>query len=420
MGGCCARQQDMNFDKMNSFQYSVDDIIRVNQDSKPELFLEVSNINNTKTKEEDIELLKIIVNMKNTFKGKVNTISIIELFNLAIYNKESYKNNDYIIFDMRRSNEQKEEFLKRIKHINYTYDQIKKIKNTNKYSKLKTFINNKIIIIIISEYYLNPKNNEENYRKVDEYPLILCQFLYDVNNSISFRILNCCFSQKEKISYMNKFEEYLSVFHSDEIIPYILLSYHHVTNLIKEGYFFINFSSQKIFSFQNFINFLEKKNSEENNNNEENDDSIKEKLLNDMKITCIINIDEKNENIDIKEFKNKKNIYKEIYIKKNDFISNKEKIIEIKTWIKQEVIQGHSCFFNIINENDEQEENINENEINDWIYVIIIIICLVIEVDYESVLNYFREKIIYIDNINEILNNINKEEISGILNYLNN
>ena len=420
MGGCCARQQDMNFDKMNSFQYSVDDIIRVNQDSKPELFLEVSNINNTKTKEEDIELLKIIVNMKNTFKGKVNTISIIELFNLAIYNKESYKNNDYIIFDMRRSNEQKEEFLKRIKHINYTYDQIKKIKNTNKYSKLKTFINNKIIIIIISEYYLNPKNNEENYRKVDEYPLILCQFLYDVNNSISFRILNCCFSQKEKISYMNKFEEYLSVFHSDEIIPYILLSYHHVTNLIKEGYFFINFSSQKIFSFQNYINFLEKKNSEENNNSEENDDSIKEKLLNDMKITCIINIDEKNENIDIKEFKNKKNIYKEIYIKKNDFISNKEKIIEIKTWIKQEVIQGHSCFFNIINENDEQEENINENEINDWIYVIIIIICLVIEVNYESVLNYFREKIIYIDNINEILNNINKEEISGILNYLNN
>ena len=413
MGGCCARQQDMNFDKMNSFQYSVDDIIRVNQDSKPELFLEVSNINNTKTKEEDIELLKIIVNMKNTFKGKVNTISIIELFNLAIYNKESYKNNDYIIFDMRRSNEQKEEFLKRIKHINYTYDQIKKIKNTNKYSKLKTFINNKIIIIIISEYYLNPKNNEENYRKVDEYPLILCQFLYDVNNSISFRILNCCFSQKEKISYMNKFEEYLSVFHSDEIIPYILLSYHHVTNLIKEGYFFINFSSQKIFSFQNYINFLEKKNSEENNNSEENDDSIKEKLLNDMKITCIINIDEKNENIDIKEFKNKKNIYKEIYIKKNDFISNKEKIIEIKTWLKQEVIHGHSCFFNIINENDEQEENINENEINDWIYVIIIIICLVIEVDYESVLNYFREKIIYIDNIN-------KEEISGILNYLNN
>ena len=419
MGGCCARQQDMNFDKMNSFQYSVDDIIRVNQDSKPELFLEETNINNANATEEDNELLKIIVNMKNTFKGKVNTISIIELFNLAIYNKESFKNNDYIIFDMRRSNEQKEEFLKRIKHINYTYDQIKKIKNTNKYSKLKTFINNKKIIIIISEYYLNPKNNEENYRKVNEYPLILAQFLYDVNNNINFRILNCCLTQKEKISYMNKFEEYLSVFHSDEIIPYILLSYNHVTNLIKEGYFFINFSKEKIFSFKNYIEFLEKKNSEENKINEY-DDTIKEKLLNDMKIICIINIEEKNEIFDIKEYKNKKNVYKEIFIKKNDFISNKEKIILFKTWLRQEIIQGRSCFFNIINEIEDHEENINENENNDWIYVIIIIICLLIEVDYNSVLNYFREKIIYLDNITQILNNINKEEITGILNYLNN
>jgi hypothetical protein len=141
-----------------------------------------------------------------------------------------------------------------------------------------------------------------------------------------------------------------------------------------------------------------------------------------MKIICIINIEEKNEIFDIKEYKNKKNIYKEIFIKKNDFISNKEKIILFKTWLRQEIIQGRSCFFNIINEIDEHEENINENEneTNDWICVIIIIICLVIEVDYESVINYFKEKIIYIDNITQILNNINKEEISGILNYFNN
>ena len=246
MGGCCARQQDMNFDKINSFQYSVDDIIRVNPDSKPELTYEGNTVSN---REEDIQLSKIIINMKNIFREKVGTISLIELFNLAIYNKESFRNNEYIIYDMRRSSEQKEDFLKRIKHINYTYEQIKNIKNTSKYNKLKSFINNKKIIIIISEYYLNPKNNEENYRKVDEYPLILCQFLYDINNSISFKILNCCLSQTEKISYTNKFEEYLSVFHSNEIIPYILFSFQHVTNLIKEGFFFINFSSKKIFSF---------------------------------------------------------------------------------------------------------------------------------------------------------------------------
>ena len=159
MGGCCARQQDMNFDKINSFQYSVDDIIRVNPDSKPELTYEGNTVSN---REEDIQLSKIIINMKNIFREKVGTISLIELFNLAIYNKESFRNNEYIIYDMRRSSEQKEDFLKRIKHINYTYEQIKNIKNTSKYNKLKSFINNKKIIIIISEYYLNPKNNEEN------------------------------------------------------------------------------------------------------------------------------------------------------------------------------------------------------------------------------------------------------------------
>ena len=414
MGGCCARQQDMNFDKMNSFQYSVDDILRLNQDLKPELSLDETKMTNSTNQEEDIQLLKIITNIKNTFKERVGTISLIELFNLAIYNKESFKNNDYIIFDMRRSSEQKEEFLKRIKHINYTYDQIKKIKNTNKYSKLKSFINNKKIIIIISDYYLNPKNNEENYRKVDEYPLILCQFLYDINNSISFKILNFRLSQTEKLSHIKNIEEYLSVFHSDEILPFILFSYHHVTNLIKEGYFFLNFSTEKIFSFGNYIDYLNKR---EINDINENEETIKNKIIDDMNITCIINIEEKNEvYLKVNEFQSKNNIYKEINIKKNEIIKKKEKIKEIKTWLKQEVIKGHSCFFNVINTSTE-EENV---QINDWIFVVIIIIALVTEINYESIINYFKEKIIYIDNIDEIIDDINKEEISETLNFLNN
>ena len=206
------------------------------------------------------------------------------------------------------------------------------------------------------------------------------------------------------------------MFHSDEIIPYILFSYQHVTNLNKEGFFFISFSATKIFSFEK--NNIKNKN--ENNENEE----IKNKLLYDMNISCIFIIEEKSEmNLNVKEItdnnNNKGNIYKEINIKKKDFILYKEKIIEIKNWLRQEVIQGHSCFFNIINfEYDE----INNNKINniDWIYIIIIIICLVTEVEYESLINYFREKIIYIDKINELLNQIDKKEISDTLNFLNN
>ena len=51
-----------------------------------------------------------------------------------------------------------------------------------------------------------------------------------------------------------------------------------------------------------------------------------------------------------------------------------------------------------------------------WIFSIIIIISFVIEVDYNSVIVYLKEKMIYIDNINEILeSNINEDEISDIL-----
>ena len=59
-------------------------------------------------------------------------------------------------------------------------------------------------------------------------------------------------------------------------------------------------------------------------------------------------------------------------------------------------------------------------QINDWIFVVIIIIALVTEINYESIINYFKEKIIYIDNIDEIIDDINKEEISETLNFLNN
>ena len=49
-----------------------------------------------------------------------------------------------------------------------------------------------------------------------------------------------------------------------------------------------------------------------------------------MKISCIINIEEKNEIFDIKEYKNKKNIYKEIFIKKTILFRAKKKLSYLK------------------------------------------------------------------------------------------
>ena len=411
MGGCCARQQEVFFDKTNCFQYSTDEVIKINSTVKPELKIERKKTNSN---EEEIQLSRIISELKKMFKDRVATITEIELFNLAIYNKESFINNDYLIFDMRKSSEQKEEYLKRIKHINYTYEQVKKIEKINKLEILHNFINNKTIILIIPEYYLNSKNNKEGFRRVETYPVELCHLLYDINDTIDFKILNCCINMSEE--HPNKFEEYLSSFHSYDIIPFILFSYMHVTTFFREGYFFISFLNQQIFHFESYVNHLNHSES-----NEINELFYKNKFLSDMNITCIISIDNFSQKLfNIKEYPYLNNSYKEIIINKNDVKIKKDGIIEICNWIKQEILKGHSCYFNIENYNNERESN-NININNSWIFVIIVLITIIAEVEYYTVINYLKEKMIFIENINELLgDNINKEEIINTLNYLKN
>ena len=411
MGGCCARQQEVFFDKTNCFQYSTDEVIKINSTVKPELKIERKKTNSN---EEEIQLSRIISELKKMFKDRVATITEIELFNLAIYNKESFINNDYLIFDMRKSSEQKEEYLKRIKHINYTYEQVKKIEKINKLEILHNFINNKTIILIIPEYYLNSKNNKEGFRRVETYPVELCHLLYDINDTIDFKILNCCINMSEE--HPNKFEEYLSSFHSYDIIPFILFSYMHVTTFFREGYFFISFLNQQIFHFESYVNHLNHSES-----NEINELFYKNKFLSDMNITCIISIDNFSQKLfNIKEYPYLNNSYKEIIINKNDVKIKKDGIIEICNWIRQEILKGHSCYFNIENYNNERESN-NININNSWIFVIIVLITIIAEVEYYTVINYLKEKMIFIENINELLgDNINKEEIINTLNYLKN
>ena len=226
MGGCCARQQEVYFDKKNCFNYSTDEVIKINAIVKPELKLERKKEN---VKEEEIQLGKIIIELKKIFKEKVDTISEIELFNLAIYNKESFINNDYLIFDMRKSSEQKEEYLKRIRHINYTYDQVQKIEKINKLQILHNFINNKIIILIIPEYYLNPKNNKEGFRKVETYPIELCHLLDQINN---FTIKNIF------ITYITNINHFFFKIIYDNIIFYFCYNTYYNNNNKKPAIIF--------------------------------------------------------------------------------------------------------------------------------------------------------------------------------------
>jgi len=124
MGGCCTREQTQANELLNSINYTADEIINNGIDSlsKPELKYETIKL--VKSPEE-VQLDLIINNIQNSFEEKTKKISQIELYNLAIYFKDNYTESQYLLYDTRRSAEQKEDFLKKIGSEKYTIQRSK-------------------------------------------------------------------------------------------------------------------------------------------------------------------------------------------------------------------------------------------------------------------------------------------------------
>ena len=412
MGSCCTTNYEKNLEVKNNFEHIETETNNIIANlTKSELKFEQINY---EISDEDIELGKIINKLKYLYKEKIKVFTEIELINLAIYSKEN-SDNDYLIFDMRLSLEQKENYLKKIKHINYTFDQIRNIKKINKYELLQNFIDNKDIIIITAKKYLSPQYKKDNNENED-YTIEICNLLYIINNNIQFKLLNSCLDKPEKKK--DKFVNYLSLYYSYDFLPYILFTYKHVTTFYKEGYFFINFTNELLFNINKYIKVLNEINNEEHQekySDRLNEENVKYKFLNDMSVTTIINIDnELKTSFDIKEKDYKRNSFKEIFLNKNDLNIEMNKISELILWMKKEILRGHSCYFNIVNydvnflENDAQDNN--------WIFIIIFILLMVTEVEYFEVINYLKEKMIYFDEIEQVLNgSINKEEIIELI-----
>ena len=412
MGSCCTINYEKNLEVKNNFeQIETENNNAITNLTKSELKFEPIQY---EISDEDIELGKIINKLKYLYKEKIKVFTEIELINLAIYSKEN-SDNDYLIFDMRLSLEQKENYLKKIKHINYTFDQIRNIKKINKYELLQNFIDNKDIIIITAKKYLSPQYKKDKNENED-YTIEICNLLYIINNNIQFKLLNSCLDKPEKKK--DKFVNYLSLYYSYDFLPYILFTYKHVTTFYKEGYFFINFTNELLFNINKYIKVLNAINNEEHQekySDRLNEENVKYKFLNDMSVTTIINIDnELKTSFDIKEKDYKRNSFKEIFLNKNDLNIEMNKISELILWMKKEILRGHSCYFNIVNydvnflENDAQDNN--------WIFIIIFILLMVTEVEYFEVINYLKEKMIYFDEIEQVLNeSINKEEIIELI-----
>ena len=412
MGSCCTINQDKNTEVKNNFEYmeTENNNILLNL-TKSELKLEQSFL---ELSEEDIELGKIINKLKYLYKDKIKVFTEIELINLAIYSKDN-NNNKYLIFDMRVSLEQKENYLKKINHINYTFDQIRNIRKIKKFEILQNFIDNKNIVVISAKKFLSlsyKKDKNEN----EDYTIEICNLLYIINNNIQFKLLNSCLDKPEKKK--DKFVNYLSLYYSLNFIPYILFTYKHLTTFYKEGYFFLNFTNEQLFYIEKYIkvlNDIKDNETKDKFTDRLNEESVKYKFLNDMNVTSIINIDnELKTSFDIKDYQYQRYSFKEIYLNKNDLNMEINKINDLIVWIKKEINKGHSCYFNILN----YELNFLENESqdNNWIFIVIFILLMVTEVEYYEVINYLTEKMIYLDNVEQVIQDcINKDEIVDLI-----
>lgn len=391
MGGCCAREQTQAFEILNSVNYSNEEIINNGIDSlgKPELKYDIIKL--VKTPEE-VQLDLIINQIQNTFKDKSKKISQIELYNLTIYFKDNYTESEYLLYDSRRSIEQKEDFIKKMKHINYTYNQIKEISG-KKLENFKNFLDNKKIIFIISDKFLQKEKRKQGT------PFEIINLLFQINQNFTVYLLDTPLIDLEMPNIFLKLLTFLGDKSYDDL-PYILFCYRHVTTFYIDGYIFINFLNKKIFSFESLINELRL---------EKNEFSFENKFLKEMNISGMINIDNSSANeFKINEIQYKKYIFRNINCNKFSLIKNKNDIKELCDWLRIEISNGHCIYINI--------ENYNETR-NDWIFVIIVILTYIVRVNYKEIANYLKEKINYIDNISQNIDNcLQSNEFEEILN----
>ena len=377
MGGCCTREQSQANEILNSVNYSNEEIINAGIDSlsKPELKYEIIKLVKS---EEEIQLDLIINTIQNSFEEKTKKISQIELYNLVIYFKDNYTESEYLLYDTRRSIEQKEDFLKKMNHINYTYTQIKEI-NGKKKQNFKSFLNNKIIIFIISEKFLK----KDKKSKVTSFEII--NLLFNINENLNIYLLDSPLNESEMPNIFIKLLSFLGD-KSYENLPYILFCYRHVTTFYIDGYIFINFLNNTIFSFDSLIDDLSLQKSEF---------SFENKFLKEMNISCIINIDNSSKSeYKVKKSQYKNNIYKKINCSKSSLIKNRNDVLDLSDWLRNQISKGHSIYINI--------ENYIENKY-DWIFVVIVILTYIVKVNHIEIANYLKEKINFIKNISQII-----------------
>jgi hypothetical protein len=457
MGACCTRQNIIKDETLEFYS-------NINQEDSSSDLLNY-NIYKISKKFDNNNYNIILNNIINKLKEKysnneIKKITFNDIYNIVIYYKENYLNSNYLIYDFRNFEERKENYIKKMKQINYSFEEIKNLNNKKK-QKFINYITNKDIIFIIKDIENDNNNNDENddinsdniiinkikenniknienkikkglsnnniinisnknNNNIESDPINFISLLLDFNIKFSISLLNTSFDKKTLTNYSSKLSNFLEENHFYENLPFILLPYSHIDPLKYEGYFFISFNKENLFDFNYFENI---NNNDMNNNNNDVNKNFIINFINEIKITTIIQIDNLNSNTSFKQFQRGNFLYKEYTLSIKDINESKDNTEMICRWIRKEMILGHSIVLNVKNYKEEEDNENNNNTFknnDNYIIIVILILCLSIKIKLNKIIEYLKEKVIFIKDFKNKIdfianNNKNNNENLDIL-----
>ena len=360
MGGCCQKGPE-NFEismkqpsnplilnnSLSNFYLHPEYHSNFHNSSSEIITTEIDKISNYQIKQ--TLLLNNIKKLFNeTSTNKIYLINLESIWNISKYYKDDFTICDYILYDLRESHLKTENFFKKFKCVNYTINTILELKD-EKINNFKKYIEKKNLIIIPNN--INDLSNIKN----------LINFLYTQKiNSIRYNIFSLVLNEEKELNIYSKIKYNLLNKLDDmnfENYPNILFPFKILNYLNNDGYIFIKEDLLDI-SKENLI-----------------DENIMEFLIS-FRINLILNINNLGEinfeiylkgyyiNFDYKQYNNKENIYKLIYLMKNSILNGgslliiyNENIIEkgiIEKWLS-------IILYNLIYI-QKDEENLKQNE----------------------------------------------------------
>ena len=356
MGICCTG-------KLSKSEYRNDDI-RVHYRNSQNNILKAEPKLTTDTEKTNLNTLinsLITEYLQINLKFKLSKINLDQLYNITLQYKNDFTSCEYIISDLRvpsSANEpslQKENFLKKFKHINYTIDQILLLTQAKR-EAFRKYVHNKIIIFILNEASLEQCQKYISFFESENYAIEKIIIL-DSSLITSEDNANGNNNKTNARSEMELLLNYIDDWRLVDHLPMILLSLKYFPHLNLNNYIFIQRFCKKDYTNTAIMKFTPEflSNSKEKDNHCSNN-TIYNQFLNDFNIGIIFKLNKGVfTSIQTKEFKRKSkhsttNSLSCLLIEMNinsfnasEISQNKSSIMNILTKFKNAIVESEQC-----------------------------------------------------------------------------